>query len=234
MPNVLSGDPGDVGVEEAEFAEFSQEVAEGFHRVLVVHVIEDSGGGKTDSNSVGSPNLNDGLCDFEGETTAVGQGAAIGVGTVVGTAAEELVEQIAVRIMNFYAVEASLLGEFRPVDVLGNDSGKFRSFERTRGDVIDHLCTCEDLSFGSDGGGGDRKNSVGLKGGMGDATYVPKLEKDAAASRMNGLDDFFPSGDLFWGVDAGGIGVTVAEWGDGSCFPNDQSGGSSLAIVLGI
>ena len=173
VPDILGSDAGDVGIEEPKFAEFFQEVAEGFHRVLVVHVIEDSGGGKTNTYPVGSPNLNDGLCDFEGETAPFGHGAAIGVGPVVGTAAEELVEQIAVRIMNFYAVEAGLLGEFRSVDVLGNDSGKFRSFERTRGDVIDHLCTCEDLSFGSDGGGGDRKNSVGLKGGMGDATYVP-------------------------------------------------------------
>ena len=63
---------------------------------------------------------------------------------------------------------------------------------------------------------------------------MPELEEDAAPCGMNSLDNFFPSGDLFWGVDAGGIGVTVAEWGDGSCFPNDQSGGSSLAIVLGI
>jgi len=56
----------------------------------------------------------------------------------------------------------------------------------------------------------------------------------AAASRMNGLDDFFPSGDLFRGVDAGCVGVPVAERGDGGCFSNDQSGGGSLAIVLGI
>ena len=69
---------------------------------------------------------------------------------------------------------------------------------------------------------------------MGDTTNVPELEKDAAPSGMNGLDDFFPSGDLFGGVYTGGVGVTVAEGGDGSCFPNDQSGGSSLAIVLGI
>jgi len=61
-------------------------VNEGFHRVLVVHVVEDARGGKTNSNPVGSPNLNDGLCDFEGETAAVGYGAAIGVGPVVSAA----------------------------------------------------------------------------------------------------------------------------------------------------
>jgi hypothetical protein len=69
---------------------------------------------------------------------------------------------------------------------------------------------------------------------MGDATDVPELKKDAASSGMNGLDDFFPSGDLFRGVDAGCVGVPVAKWGDGGCLANDQSGRGSLAIVLGI
>jgi hypothetical protein len=69
---------------------------------------------------------------------------------------------------------------------------------------------------------------------MGDATDVPELEKNAASSGMNGLDDFFPSGDLFRVVDAGSIGVPVAEWGDRGRFADDQSGRGSLAIVLGI
>jgi len=69
---------------------------------------------------------------------------------------------------------------------------------------------------------------------MGDATDVPELEEDVAPFGMNGLDHFFPSGDLFEGMDTGGVGVTVAEGGDGSCFGNDQTSGGPLAIVLGI
>ena len=69
---------------------------------------------------------------------------------------------------------------------------------------------------------------------MGDATDMPELKKDAASSGMNGLDDFFPSGDLFRGVDAGGVGVAVAERRDRGRLGNDQSGRCSLAIVLGI
>jgi hypothetical protein len=100
------------------------------------------------------------------------------------------------------------------VDVFGNDSGNFGDFEGPWGEVIDHLFSSKELSFGPDGRGGDRKNSVGLKAGMGDATDVPELEKNTTPGGMNGLDNFFPSGDLFRGVDAGGIGVPVAEWGD--------------------
>ena len=99
---------------------------------------------------------------------------------MVGSGAEELVEEITIRVMNFYAVEAGLLGQFRPVDIFGNDSGKFGSFERTWGDVIDHLFSGKDLSFGSDGGGGNWENVVGLKAGMGDATNVPELKKNVA------------------------------------------------------
>jgi hypothetical protein len=179
-----------------------------------MHVIEDARRGKTNSNPVGSPYLNDCLGNFDRETATVGHGPAIGVGPMVGTAAEELVEEITIRVMNFYTVEPRLLGKFGSVDVFGHNPGKFGSFEGTWGDVTDHLFSIKDLSFGSDGGGGDRKNSVGLKAWMGDATDVPELEEDAATGGMNGLDNFFPSGDLFRGVDAGSIGVPVAEWGD--------------------
>ena len=51
---------------------------------------------------------------------------------------------------------------------------------------------------------------------------------------MNGLDNFSPPGDLFGGVDSGGVRVAVAERGDGGCLSNDQSRGGSLVIVLGI
>jgi hypothetical protein len=140
---------------------------------------------------------------------------------MVGSAAEELVEEITIRVMDFHAVEASLLRKFCSVDVFGNDSGNFGDFEGPWGDVIDHLFTSKDLSFGSDGRGGDWENSGRLKAGVRDATDVPELEEDAATGGMNGLDDFFPSGDLFGGVDAGCVGVAVAERRDRGCFGND-------------
>jgi hypothetical protein len=174
------------------------------------------------------------LGNFDRETATVGHGAAIRVGAMVGSAAEELVEEITIRVMDFHAVEASLLSKFCSVDIFGNDSGNFGDFEGPWGDVINHLFSSKELSFGPDGRGGDWKNSVGLKAGMGDATNMPELEKDVASRGMNGLDDFFPSGDLFRGVDAGSIGVPVAEWGDRGRFADDQSGRGSLAIVLGI
>ena len=92
---------------------------------------------------------------------------------MVCATAEELVEEVSVRVMNFHSIEPSLLGKFCSVYVFGNDSREFGSFESACGDVIDHLFAGKDLSFGSDGRGSDRENSVGLKAGMGDATNVP-------------------------------------------------------------
>jgi hypothetical protein len=105
----------------------------------------------------------------------VGHVAAIRVGAMVGSAAEELVEEITIRVMNFYTVEPSFFGEFGSVDVFGHNPGKFGDFEGPWGDVIDHLFSIKDLSFGPDGGGGNWENAVGLKAGMGDATDVPEL-----------------------------------------------------------
>ena len=69
---------------------------------------------------------------------------------------------------------------------------------------------------------------------MGDATDVPELKKDLASSGMNALDNFLPSCDLFWGVDPWGVGIAVAERGDGGSFANDQSSGSALAVIFGV
>ena len=86
MPDILRSDPGDVSVKEPELAEFFQEVAEGFHWVLVVHVIENARWRKTDPNPISTPNLNDCLGNLDRETAAVGYGAAVGVGPVVSAA----------------------------------------------------------------------------------------------------------------------------------------------------
>ncbi len=131
-------------------------MAEGFGGVVVVHFIEDAGRRDPDADTVGTPNLNDGLNDFESETTTIRNGPTVGVGSMIGATTQELVEEIPIGVVNLHAIEASLLGEFGPVDVFGNNSGEFGDCQGTRGDIIHHLFSGEDLSFGSDGGGCDR------------------------------------------------------------------------------
>ena len=69
---------------------------------------------------------------------------------------------------------------------------------------------------------------------MGDSSDVPELKKDLASRGMNALDNFFPSCDLFGGVDPGSVGIAVAERGDGGSFANDQSSGRALAVIFGV
>ena len=131
-------------------------MAEGFDRVVVVHLVKDAGRRDPDADTVGTPNLNDGLSDFEGETATIRNGPTIGVGSMIGATTQELVEKIPIGVMNLHAIEASFLGEFGPVDVFGNNPGELGGCQSTRGDIIHHLFSGKDLSFGSDGGGCDR------------------------------------------------------------------------------
>ena len=55
----------------------------------------------------------DGFQDFEHQTRAVLDRAAIGTGALVGAVAQEFVEQIAVGAVDFHAVEAGGLGILR-------------------------------------------------------------------------------------------------------------------------
>ena len=131
-------------------------MAEGFGGVVIVHLIKDAGRRDPDADTVGTPNLNDGLSDFESETTTIRNGPTVGVGSMIGATTQELVEKIPIGVMNLHAIEASFLGEFGPVDVFGNNPRELGDCQSTRGDIIHHLFSGKDLSFGSDGGGCDR------------------------------------------------------------------------------
>ena len=131
-------------------------MAEGFDRIVIVHLIEDAGRRDPDADTIGTPNLNDGLNDFEGKTATIGNGPTIGVGSMIGATAQKLVEKIPIGVVNLHAIEASFLGEFGPVDVFGNNPGELGDCQSTRGDIIHHLFSGEDMPFGLDGGGCDR------------------------------------------------------------------------------
>ncbi len=74
---------------------------------------------------------------------------------MIGATTQKLVEKIPISVVNLDAIEASFLGEFGPVDVFGNNPGELGDCQSTRGDIIHHLFSGKDLSFGSDGGGCD-------------------------------------------------------------------------------
>ena len=63
------------------------------------------------------------LDELAQQAAAVLDGTAVGIGAAVHAVAQELVEQVAVGVMDLDAVEARLLGEARAADVFRDDAG---------------------------------------------------------------------------------------------------------------
>ena len=124
--------------------------------VVIVHFIKAAGGRDPDADTISTPNLNDGLSDFEGETSTIRNEPTIGVGSMIAATKQELVEKIPIGVVNLDAIEASFLGEFCRVEVFGNNPRVLGDCQSTMGDIIHHLFSGEDLPFGSDGGGCNR------------------------------------------------------------------------------
>ena len=79
MRNVLGRHLGDVGVGKPETVEFGQHVAKGLEGVIIVHVVEDAGRRKPDSDSVCTPDADHRLGDFQCQTRPVLHGSAVPV-----------------------------------------------------------------------------------------------------------------------------------------------------------
>ena len=140
-----------------------------------MHIVEHAAGGETDADAVGAPDGDDGGGDFQGEAGAVLDRATVTVCTLIGTIAQELVEEVAVGVVDFDAVEAGLLGEASPADVFGHDTRHFLDSQGARYDVVSHGLPGPELALRGDGGGGHGEFAVRLVVGVRDATDVPEL-----------------------------------------------------------
>jgi hypothetical protein len=67
---------------------------------------------------------------------------------------------------------------------------------------------------------------------MRNSSLVPKLGKDAAALRMNGIGYCFPTAPLLVVVDSGCAEPTLAVFADPGAFPDDEACRRALLIVL--
>ena len=67
---------------------------------------------------------------------------------------------------------------------------------------------------------------------MRNSSLVPKLGKDAATLRMNGIGYCFPAGPLLAVVDSGCAEPTLAVFADPGTFADDKAGRRALLIVF--
>ena len=220
-------------VGELELGEFAEKVTEGLGRVGVGHVIEHATGRETDAHAIGAPDGDARISDLEGQAGAGGEGIAVAVGAGVGAAAQELVEEVTVGVMDLDAVEAGFLGEAGALDVFGDDAGDLFDVQGTGDDVVGHLLAGPDLALRLDGGRGDGEFAIRLVVRVRDAADVPELQEDAAALGVHGGGDLLPAGDLFVGVDTRGVRVAMAAGRDRGRLSDDQAGAGALGVIFG-
>jgi hypothetical protein len=107
--------------------------------------------------------------DLEQEPHTVLDAASISVRALVGAIAQELIDQISVRAMYLYTVEAGRKRVPRALRILRDDAGDLGCLKRAwRGDLLEAVCR-EGFCVRPNGGRRDRQGTTGLEGGMGDA-----------------------------------------------------------------
>ena len=126
------------------------------------------------ADTAGAPHRDCGIGHFQHQPCAILRRATVGIGALVGAVLQELIEQVAIRAMDFHAVETSLLGVLRPLAVGLDDARDFIGFQGARRFVILHRANQADMAGRFDGAGCDRQLAIEIDW-VGDAAYVPEL-----------------------------------------------------------
>ena len=125
------------------------------------------------------------LCDFQRQTHAVLDRAAIGIGSEIGAVARELIQQVAIRAMDFDAVEACGLGVLRALAELLDDARNFGRVQRARCHHFLRTLRGEYFTVGRDRRRRHRQCAV-VKVRMRNASDMPELQEDLAARAGHG------------------------------------------------
>ena len=193
------------------------------------------GGDRRDPNAeaAGADGVCASLDHLEQQPLAIGDGAAIGVGAMVGPVAQESVEQVAVGAMQLDAVESGLDGAGRGVAEGLDDAANLAQFERARRRRVDEpLVGDEGLGSRPDRRRPDRRPAVLLEARVGDAAAMPKLNDDGPAFGVHGVGDGFPAADLIVRVTARRIRIALRLRRDLGRLSDDQAGRGALGVIF--
>ena len=146
------------GEDEGDFAlaQFAGDIAEGGERVAVAHGVGVAARREVHADAASAPDADRGVGDFQQQAGPVFDTAAVAVGAPVRAVLEKLIQQIAVRAMQFDAVEPRRLGVDRALAVSLDDGGDFFGFQRARHDIITLGPQQADMPFRRQGARGNR------------------------------------------------------------------------------
>ena len=190
-------------------------------------------GGDADEQRVADgPDTADGGDDFAEETRAILEGAAVGIGTLVGEGREELVEQVAVRGMDFDYLETCLLGTRGGGSEILNDFLDSGGFERGglrigfgEGDGAGGYGFPAACGFGDEPAGAPGRRRAGF------ASSVSQLDAGNGALAQEKMRDAGEEADVIVFPDAEILGADAAFRGDGAGFCEDEGGASDGAAA---
>src|ERR1700733_1916969 len=128
-----------VEVGQAALAELLGYVTEGFLRVVIRDVIEETQGRNAHADALRPPDLAHLVYYFEQESAAVLDRTTILVGASIGSGIEKLVEQVAIGGVYFDTVEAGRQGISSSADILADDVRDLCGVQSTRGYEGDQL-----------------------------------------------------------------------------------------------
>jgi len=108
-------------VPHADFVKLSGEIGKCFPWISIRHRMTGIVRRDAIANTVATPYLNYSFCDFKRQTGTVLKATAVLISSRVRSAPQELVKEVAVSAMNFYAIETRRFGVFCCLPELSDD-----------------------------------------------------------------------------------------------------------------
>src|SRR5471030_445555 len=224
----------DVQVSQADRVELAGQVAEGGIRIAVGDIAPLAARRDAHADALGAPDRRQRVDQLQHEAGAVLDRAAVGVAALVAAVLQELIGQVTVGAVQLDTVEAGLQRHLGGVAEVFDDGGDFvdgqLAVRRDRHEAF--VGQRHALEFRHH----RWRHRVGAAGheDVRLAAAVEQLHEDAAALGVHRLGDFFPAGDLLFGVDGRCAQVGAATLRHGRAFGDQQAAlRGALAVVDG-
>src|SRR5258707_13072120 len=200
----------DMHVSKTKLVEFGNQIAvEGRAFRAFVDPPHGDAGGEADGGPVRADLLGNRRGNFDGETGAVRDRAAIFISACVGARGEELLDEIAVRAVNLDTIGASLNGATRRTAEVGDGPAHFLRRHRARHGNVLHPCRGEHLTPRRDRGRRYGLTMMRRIVWVRHASRVHDLDEDTTALVIHGFGYLLPACDIRGRVEAGARQVTL-------------------------